>query len=62
MLIFLACSVANVTCFIVLFIKTEEDLSKHEHIVEIPTMVASGLITGILFWYTYQMKIVLLKI
>ena len=60
MFIFLACSISNLTCFIMeLFV--EEDAVKRS-LIEIPTIVASGLITGVLYWYTFQMKVVLLKI
>lgn len=31
-------------------------------LIEIPTIIASGMITGVLYWYTFQMKVVLLKI
>ena len=60
MFIFLACSTSNLTCFTMeLYVKGD---SAKRSLIEIPTIVASGLITGVLFWYTYQMKVVLLKI
>ena len=58
--IFLACSLSNLTCFI-LELYVEGDSAKRS-LIEIPIIIASGLITAVLFWYTYQIKVVLLKI
>ena len=51
MFIFLACSISNLTCFI-MELYVEGDLAKRS-LIEIPTIIASGLITGVLYWYTY---------
>lgn len=59
--IFLSCSTANLTCFILELRVENNDVVKRS-LIEIPTIVASGLITSVLFWYTYQIKVVLLKI
>ena len=58
--IFLACSLSNLTCFI-LELYAEGDSAKRS-LIEIPTIITSGLITAVLVWYTYQIKVVLLKI
>jgi hypothetical protein len=60
MFIFLACSTSNLVCFIMLLF-AEGDNAKRS-LIEIPTIVASGMVTGVLYWYTFQMKVVLLKI
>lgn len=60
MLIFLGCSISNLVCFI-MELYVQGDVAKRS-LIEIPTIVASGLITAVLFWYTFQMRVVLLKI
>ena len=59
MFIFFACTILNLV-FYTLELFVDRDLAIRS-LIEIPTIVASGLITGVLYWYTYQMKIVLLK-
>jgi hypothetical protein len=51
MFIFLACSISNLTCFI-MEIQVQKD-NVRKTLIEIPTIIASGLITAVLFWYTY---------
>ncbi len=60
MLIFLGCSISNVVCFTRLLYVEGDD--EKRSLMEIPTIIASGLITGVLFWYTFQMKVVLIKL
>jgi hypothetical protein len=47
----MACSIANLICFI--WQLYEDDDNYKEILIEIPTIVASGMIMAILFWYTY---------
>ena len=60
MLIFLGCGLSNVVCFARSFYVESDDEKKK--LIEMPTIVASGLITGVLIWYTFQMKVVLIKV
>ena len=60
MFIFLGCSTSNLVCF-TMELYVEGDVAQRS-LIEIPTIIASGMITGVLYWYTFQMKVVLLKI
>ena len=51
MFIFMACSISNLICFI--WQLYEDDNNNKQILIEIPTIVASGMIMAILFWYTY---------